>query len=71
MHRITVDEWKHVPAGESVWNGFAVNGTCVAPSEPGFYTLYELVVGNTHLGWEWEKEDDGSGEGFLEWSDEE
>ena len=59
MRRITVDEWKHVPAGESVWNGFAVNGTCVAPNEPGLYTLYELAGDdNIHLGWEWEKEGD-------------
>ena len=58
MRRITVDEWKHIPAGETVENGFAVNGLCTAPSEPGFYTLYELASDeNTHLGWEWEKEE--------------
>lgn len=57
MRRITIDEWEHIPAGETVENGFPVNGTCQAPEEPGFYTLYELVSSsNTHLGWEWEKE---------------
>lgn len=57
MRRITVDEWKHIPAGKTIWNGYAVNGTCTAPAEPGFYRLYELVSSsNTHLGWEWEKE---------------
>ena len=57
MRKITIDEWKHIPAGETVENGFPVNGTCQAPEEPGFYTLYELVSSsNTHLGWEWEKE---------------
>lgn len=57
MTRVTLDCWKHIGAGESVWNGFAVNGTCTAPEEPGLYTLYELVAdGNIHAGWEWEKE---------------
>lgn len=56
MRKITIDEWKHIPAGETVENGFAVNGYCTAPAEPGFYTLYELADENTHLGWEWEKE---------------
>ena len=58
MKKITIDEWGHIPAGETVANGFAVNGYCTAPAEPGFYRLYELVSSsNTHLGWEWEKED--------------
>lgn len=51
MTRVTLDCWKHIGAGESVWNGFAVNGTCTAPEEPGLYTLYELVAdGNIHAG---------------------
>ena len=59
MNKFTVDEWKHIAAGATVANGFAVNGTCTAPSEPGFYTLYELVTdGNTHAGFEWVKEVD-------------
>lgn len=58
MHKITLDCWRHINAGETVDNGFAVNGTCTAPQEPGLYTLYELVSNhNTHLGWEWEKEE--------------
>lgn len=57
MRKITIDEWKHIPAGETVENGYPVNGYCTAPAEPGFYTLYELASDeNTHLGWEWEKE---------------
>lgn len=58
MRRITVDAWKHIPAGETIWNGYAVNGTCTAPSEPGLYTLYEIASDtNTHIWWEWEKEE--------------
>lgn len=58
MKKVTIDEWRHIAAGETVWNGFAVNGDCTAPAEPGFYTLYELVTdGNTHAGFEWEKEE--------------
>ena len=57
MRRITIDEWKHIPAGKTIENGYPVNGYCTAPPEPGFYTLYELASDeNTHLGWEWEKE---------------
>ena len=58
MHRITLECWQHINAGETVGNGFAVDGYCTAPQEPGMYTLYELVLdGNIHAGWEWEKED--------------
>lgn len=54
---ITTDDWKHIKAGERVYNGFAVDSYCTAPSEPGFYTLYELVDdNNNHTGWKWEKE---------------
>lgn len=57
MKIITLDCWKHIPAGESIWNGFAVNGICTAPSEPGTYTLYEEVSEeNMHIGWKWVKE---------------
>ena len=56
MHRVTVDEWRHIAAGQTVDNGYS-GGTCTAPKEPGFYTLYELVYkNNTHAGWKWEKE---------------
>ena len=52
MHRITLDCWQHINAGETVENGFAVDGYCTAPQEPGMYTLYELVTdGNIHAGW--------------------
>lgn len=50
---------EHVPAGESVWNGYVGGKThCTAPNEPGTYTLYELAyeATNTHAGWKWEKE---------------
>ena len=53
--KITVPQWQNIQAGESVPNGFT--GYLTAPSEPGSYTLYELVNdNNTHAGWEWEKE---------------
>ena len=56
MTRVTVNEWTHIKAGETVWNGFS-DGYCTAPAEKGFYTLYELVNDdNTHAAWEWEKE---------------
>jgi len=55
MEKITVDSWRHVPAGMEVDDGFG--RTKRAPEEPGFYTLYELVKeGNTHAGWKWERE---------------
>lgn len=54
--RLTVDEWKHIPAGTKVANGYS-NGYCTAPSEPGLYTLYEIAdESNCHVGWEWERE---------------
>lgn len=57
--RITIDQWKHIPAGNTVWNGYAVNSTCTAPKEPGLYTLYEIAdENNCHIGWEWEKEEE-------------
>jgi len=50
MQKITVDQWKHIPAGTRIWNGYS-NGYCQAPKEPGFYTLYELVNDrNCHVG---------------------
>ena len=60
MHRqirkVTVPEWKHIPAGTTIPNGYP-NGYCTAPEEPGFYTLYQLVDAfNCHQGWHWEKE---------------
>ena len=56
MNRITVDEFKHVPAGKRIANGYS-NEYCTAPKEDGFYTLYELADDNNcHVGWEWEKE---------------
>lgn len=57
MGFVTVEEWKHVPAGTEVDDGFG--GTQTAPSEPGYYTLYERVFidANTHAGWAWQKEE--------------
>lgn len=56
MERITIEQWKHIPTGTKVWNGYP-GGYCTVPKEPGFYTLYQLVTThNTHGGWEWEKE---------------
>ena len=56
MQKITVDQWRHVPAGTRIWNGYS-NGYCQAPKEPGFYTLYQLVNDrNCHVGWRWERE---------------
>lgn len=56
MRRITLDIWRHIPAGDQVESGYSYNLT--SPAEPGFYTLYELAdEHNTHTGWEWEKED--------------
>jgi hypothetical protein len=58
MNKVTVPEWQHIPAGKTVANGFS-NGYCTAPSEPGHYTLYELVdSSNCHSGWEWVREDE-------------
>lgn len=47
-----------VPAGKSVYTGYA-NGTCTAPSEPGTYTLYDVVnqERNEHRGWHWKQEE--------------
>lgn len=56
MRKITVDIWRHIPAGTTIPNGYS-NGYCTAPSEPGLYTLYEVADDmNRHVGWEWEKE---------------
>lgn len=56
MKRITVEEWRHIPSGTTVPNGYS-NGYCTAPSEPGFYTLYEVADDNNiHVGWEWIRE---------------
>lgn len=55
MRRITVEDWQHIKAGESVPSGFDYDLT--APKEEGTYTLYELAdENNCHVGWEWEKE---------------
>lgn len=54
--KVTCDEWRGIPAGKSVWDGY--NGEKTAPEEPGTYTLYQLVNDdNTHAGWEWCKDD--------------
>ena len=56
MRKITVEDWKHIPAGTTIQNGYS-NGYCTAPSEPGLYTLYEIASdSNVHEGWEWVKE---------------
>lgn len=47
-----------IPAGKSVYNGFA-DETCTAPTEPGIYTLYECadLSCNDHCGWHWKQEE--------------
>lgn len=56
VRKITVDEWKNIPAGAAVKDGFG--GYQFAPIGDGVYTLYELVdKRNTHQGWKWERED--------------
>ena len=56
MRKITVDIWRHIPAGTTIPNGYS-NGYCTAPCEPGLYTLDEVADDmNRHVGWEWEKE---------------
>lgn len=57
MRAIKVQE--HVPAGETVWNGYTGGKTtCTAPNTPGLlYTLYEVATdSNVHSGWKWEPE---------------
>lgn len=56
MKRITVEEWRHIPSGTTIPNGYS-NGYCTAPAEPVFYTLYEVADDNNiHVGWEWIRE---------------
>lgn len=53
--KITVDEWKNIPAGTSVDDGFG--GFQTAPAEEGSYTLFELIdCSNIHAGWQWERQ---------------
>lgn len=57
-YKVTVDEWRHIPSGHSVSDGY--NGHKTAPTDPvGLYTLYQIVYedNNTHAGWEWVLED--------------
>ena len=57
MRRITLDIWRHIPAGEQVESGY--NYKLCAPEEAGTYTLYQIVDDkNCHQGWEWEQEQD-------------
>ena len=55
FEKITVDEWKHIPAGQGVDDGYG--GYQFAPIADGEYTLYELVENGIHAGWKWERED--------------
>ena len=56
MKRVTCKYWKNVPAGTVLDDGYG--GYKTAPSEDGFYTLYEIAdENNRHDGWEWEKEE--------------
>lgn len=56
MKQILVPGCERVPAGKTVQNGYTVKGTCKAPVEPGFYSLYELADdANIHIGWKWIK----------------
>lgn len=60
LQKITVPEWKHIPAGGKVWNGYS-NSYCQAPREAGHYVLFQLVnERNCHVGWTWEKEVKGN-----------
>ena len=47
-----------IPAGKSVYNGFA-DETCTAPTEPGTYTLYDVVNQECyeHRTWRWKQEE--------------
>ena len=57
MKRISHPSFQHIEAGRRIDNGYP-GGYCTAPSEPGFYTLYEIAdESNCHVGWTWEKED--------------
>lgn len=51
-------DWKHIPAGGTAPTGFVHPAELTAPSDAGFYTLYEGVYEgtNTHAGWKWVKE---------------
>ena len=62
MERRMIAVQEHVPAGETVWNGYVGGEThCTAPDEPGVYTLYELADEyNCHAGWQWVKEEEDS-----------
>ena len=52
LRRITAEEWKNIPSGTPVPDGFG--NYLFAPIKPGIYTLYELVSDeNTHVGWTW------------------
>lgn len=56
MRRVTCKHWENLPAGTTVDDGYG--GYKTAPSEDGFYTLYELAFDNNrHAGWQWEKQD--------------
>lgn len=52
---------EHVPAGETVWNGYiGGNTTCTAPPLPedGMFSLYEVAdENNVHVGWHWKLEE--------------
>lgn len=57
MRRITLDIWRHIPAGEQVESGYSYK--LCAPDEAGTYTLYQIVDDkNCHQGWEWELDPD-------------
>ena len=50
IERITLDCWRNIKAGETVWNGYP-DGYMTAPDEPGTYTLCQLVDDNNcHAG---------------------
>lgn len=52
---VTCDEWRNVPAGTRVPDGYGSYRT--APGVPGTYTLYELAdENNCHAGWKWERD---------------
>ena len=54
QNRITIPQWQGIKAGQEVDTGFP-GVVLTAPSEPGKYTLYECVEGNTHAGWVFKK----------------
>lgn len=56
--RITIEKWKHVPAGHKIPVGRGSNKYKKAPSNPGTYTMYMVmdVYAKDIIGYTWELE---------------